>query len=108
MRLTATRSFVYGGRRLQPGDQFEARAGVARALLGVKQARAEAPEAPRQQPQPSQPPPPRDDERQALRKLAEAHGIEVDNRWGVDRLQEEIRRAAPDEPEDDTGADTPR
>ena len=99
MRLTATRSFVYGGRRLQPGDQFEARAGVARALLGVKKARAAAPEAPRQQPQPqpSQSPPQRDDERQALRKLAEAHGIEIDMRWGVDRLQEEIRRATPDE-----------
>jgi len=91
MRLTATRSFSYATRRLKAGDEFEAPASLARALIGVKKARASfAPgPAPRQQPPPA-PPSTARDEREALRELAEAKGIEVDGRWGVERLQEEI------------------
>jgi hypothetical protein len=100
MRLIATRSFSYATRRLAAGDEFEAPGMIARALIGVKKARAnEAPgPTPRQQPQPA---PPARDEREALRELAEAKGLEVDRRWGVDRLQEEIARTDPQPGEGD-------
>jgi hypothetical protein len=36
---------------------------------------------------------PRDDERNALRREAEGLGIDIDLRWGVKRLQDEIAKA---------------
>jgi hypothetical protein len=89
MKLTATRRFKYATRQLLPGDDFEAPNMVARALIGVKKAKAAGePEAP---PPPARPPPePRDEERERLRDKAADLGIEVDGRWGVDRLREEI------------------
>lgn len=90
MKLTATRRFKYATRQLLPGDDFEAPSMVARALIGVKKAKSA--EEPR--PPPSPPPAPLvDDERERLRDEAADLGVEVDGRWGVDRLREEIEGA---------------
>lgn len=48
------------------------------------------------------------DELDALRAEAEALGIKVDGRWGVDRLRAEVSAARPaedDEPDDDEPGD---
>ncbi len=46
MTLIATKSMSYGGRRLAPGDQFDARARDARLLLAIGKARLEPDRAP--------------------------------------------------------------
>lgn len=107
MKLTATREFTYATRRLKPGDDFEAPAMQARALIGVKKARAAEEAAPpppaRSIPRPA-PDEPHDedeheqaDERERLRDLAAALGIEVNRRWGVERLREAIEQHRGDE-----------
>ncbi|HEY1878420.1 MAG TPA: hypothetical protein VGG68_00660 [Caulobacteraceae bacterium] len=46
MLLIANRPFTYLGQRLQPGDEFEARARDARAFLSVKIAKGLPPKPP--------------------------------------------------------------
>lgn len=65
-------------RRLRPGDEFEVRRSTeARVLIALGKAK----EAP--------PPEPRE----ILREQAEAVGVDVDGRWGEERLKEEIAAA---------------
>lgn len=83
--LIAKRSMRYAGRALKAGDSFEANARDSRALVAVGRADL-APAEP---------------ERDGLRREAEALGIEVDGRWGAQRLQDAISaaRRAPRTPE---------
>lgn len=77
--------------RLQPGDEFEVRRSTeARVLLALGKAK----EAP--------PPEPRD----ILRAEAEAAGVDVDGRWGEDRLKEEIAAATEQPVEPGSPAET--
>lgn len=70
--------------RLRPGDEFEVRRSTeARVLTAIGKAK----EAP--------PPEPRE----ILREKAEAVGVEVDGRWGEDRLKDEIAAATEQQPE---------
>jgi hypothetical protein len=77
MKLIALKSMG----RLRPGDEFEVNRTQARALKALKKAE-DAPIAS-----------PADVERDELRARAEAAGIEVDGRWGAERLQQEIAAA---------------
>lgn len=121
------------GGRVLPGDEFDAKDGIGRALIGVKRARDPADRRPGKLP----PPPPEvvaavpevaaeppeaapadqaepavmeaasvaehpesldpDAEKERLRADAEALGIDVDGRWGVARLHEEIAKAEGEE-----------
>jgi hypothetical protein len=80
MQLKALKPLRWPGRRLQPGEVFDVRSGTE-AQLFKKLGLAEDHEAP-----PS-------DEREPLRQRLAALGAEVDRRWGVDRLLEEIAAA---------------
>jgi len=98
MKLIATKSLKYATRRMQAGDEFDAKDMHARVLVGARLARY-APEA---APEPSKPVTrifePNDDDEGAkivtrLRAEAERLGIAVDGRWGAGRLQQEIAQA---------------
>lgn len=88
-KLIARKPFRYASRALRPGEEFEASERDARLLKAVKRAEDYVePEALR------------DEQREALRVRAEGLGIEVDGRWGVPRLEQEIADAerAPPQP----------
>ena len=83
MKLTAQKRLRRGGQWVEPGEAFEVRsAGEARALKALGKARDFV-----------EPEVERDHIREALREHAEALGVEVDGRWGVPRLEEEIAAA---------------
>lgn len=77
MKLIALKSMG----RLRPGDEFEVNRTQARALKALGKAQ----DAPA--------PAPAEVEREALRAQAEAAGVDVDGRWGSERLQQEIAAA---------------
>lgn len=82
-KLVAVKPIRLSGHRIyQPGDQFEIGAKEARSLKAIGKAKDFV-----------EPEVERDVERDVLRQQAEAHGIEVDGRWGAPRLQEEIAAA---------------
>jgi len=102
MKLIATKSLKYATRRLQAGDEFDARDMHARILVGARKARY----APQQDEQellrPVIVPEDKteadakardDDEINRLRAQAERLGIHIDGRWGINRLQQEIAMA---------------
>jgi hypothetical protein len=111
MRLVALKPLLYGTRRLQAGEEFDAPRHHAVPLIAVKKARdvmrahlpPPPPELMQQVARPAEKPPvphssPSEDkhddhdERDALRALAESLGIEIDRRWGAARLEEEIAK----------------
>ena len=51
MTLIATKSMSYGGRRLAPGDQFDARPRDARLLIAIGKAKLEPVRAPEAAPE---------------------------------------------------------
>jgi hypothetical protein len=99
MKLIATKSYSYDTRRLKAGDEFDTTNDMhARILVGARKARY----APEQKPTPPTPvvvmptkivEAPDELSIDKLRAEAEHHGIAVDGRWGVSRLQQEITRA---------------
>lgn len=119
--LIAKKNFNYRGRRLMAGDRFDAPSRDARVLTAIgraleevvvakpakpeKSARSKAvahnepkndvPDtSPETAEKPSAPEPiPSDLEIDDLRMVAEQFGIEVDGRWGKDRIQQEIDSA---------------
>ena len=107
-RLIAVKSHKYGTRHLTAGDEYEAPARHALALLASKKARFAAatsrpPKVPPQSvpvrapPEPAAVPEPAVaaavERMESLRAEAEQLGIEVDGRWGTIRLQQEIAKA---------------
>jgi hypothetical protein len=99
MKLIATKSLKYDTRRLQAGDEFDAKDMHARILVGARKARY-APEAAPEPPQPVvrivQPELDEDEGAKIINRLraeAERLGISVDGRWGAGRLQQEIAQA---------------
>ncbi len=72
MRLTANKSFKYGTRRLEAGDEFEAVQPYVRTMLLTGLARE--PNA----------------ELDELRQRAMRLGITIDRRWGVKRLKDRL------------------
>lgn len=82
MRLIANKRLRRGGGSIEPGEHFEVRSKVEGRLL---KAIGHASEPETEAPMP--------DERDLLRTQAEQLGIEVDGRWGVARLEEEIAAA---------------
>lgn len=109
MKLIATKSHLYGTRRLVAGDEFDVADMKGRLLVAARLAR-HAPEpgppaamVPEPAAEPMAAPPPVSHETPEpaehhssiddLREEAEALGIAVDGRWGVVRLQAEIARA---------------
>lgn len=95
-KLVATKPFRYASRTLRPGDEFEASERDANLLKRVR--RAEDYVEPEAQ---------RDMQRDALRLRAEALGIEIDGRWGVPRLEQEIADAERKPPEPAAPEPTP-
>lgn len=77
MKLIALKSFG----RIRPGDEFEVNRTQARALKALGRAQDPPAETAAQV------------EREALRVQAEAAGVDVDGRWGADRLKDEIAAA---------------
>lgn len=98
MKLTAIRPMSYKTRRMQAGDEFDATATDAKILIAMRKARYLTREIGAFDPPPAPvaeaigPPPDHDAERDALRELAQSMGIDVDGRWGVARLEQEIER----------------
>lgn len=107
-RLIAIKPHKYGTRHLTAGDEYEAPARHALALLASKKARFAAvtsrpPQAPPQPAPVRAPPEPAAvlepttvaavERMESLRAEAERLGIEVDGRWGTIRLQQEIAKA---------------
>jgi hypothetical protein len=101
MKLIATKSLKYATRRMQAGDEFDAKDMHARVLVGARLARY-APEAAPERPQPVVVMPtevveaPEDEGAKIIIRLraeAERLGIAVDGRWGIARLQQEIAQA---------------
>ncbi len=102
-RLIAIKPHKYGTRHLTAGDEYDAPARHALALLASKKARfaaAASPRPPAKPPPQSLPPAPLPEpavaarmDTEQLRIEAERLGIEVDGRWGVPRLQHEIEVA---------------
>jgi hypothetical protein len=108
-RLIAIKPHKYGTRHLTAGDEYEAPARHALALLASKKARFAAatsrpPKDPPQNPVPVRAPPepaavPEPmvvaavERMESLRAEAERLGIEVDGRWGTLRLRHEIEIA---------------
>src|SRR5262245_44757990 len=95
--LVAVRSHKYGTRHLVAGDEYEVPAKHAVALVAGRKARF-APERPRPPAAPPQRPPvslpePAASDMEKLRARARTLGIEVDGRWGVARLRDEITKA---------------
>lgn len=86
-RLTAKQQIKRGGVTIEPGESFEVRgSGEARALKALGRAVDYVDPAAFHQQQ-------HDAQRDALRAKAEALGVDIDRRWGVDRLTEEIAAA---------------
>jgi hypothetical protein len=107
-KLIAIVPHGYGTRRLKAGDEFEAPQGEARLWVAIGKARyaAETSRPPKDPPQPApvraSPEPAAVPEpavaaaverMESLRAEAERLGIEVDGRWGLPRLQYEIKTA---------------
>jgi hypothetical protein len=107
-KLIAIKPHKYGTRHLTAGDEYEAPARHALALLATKKVRfaAETSRPPKDPPQPAPvraPPEPAAvpepatvaavERMESLRAEAEQLGIEVDGRWGTIRLQHEIETA---------------
>ena len=101
MSLKALRPHLYGTRRLEAGDEYEAPTEEAIALVANRRAdfaKAKKPTAvapalvpaPQPEPEPVVETPPSID---SLRLQATQLGIDVDGRWGVHRLQHEIEQA---------------
>jgi hypothetical protein len=106
-RMMAVKPHKYGTRHLTAGEEYEAPARHALALLASKKARyaAEAsPRPPGKLPPQSLPPAPlpepavaarmETDPLDELRGQAHRLGIEVDRRWGAVRLQLEISKVS--------------
>ena len=100
MKLIATKSLKYATRRLQAGDEFDAKDRHARIYVGARLARyaPDEPESPRPVIVPEDKTEADAKEREdaeinRLRAQAERLGIHVDGRWGVNRLQQEIAMA---------------
>lgn len=79
MKLIALKSIG----RMRPGDEFEVNGTQARVLKALGKA-ADAPVAM-----------PVADEREVLRSQAQQLGVEVDGRWGADRIRQEIASSSP-------------
>jgi hypothetical protein len=107
-KLIAIKPHKYGTRHLTAGDEYEAPARHALALLASKKARFAAdtsrpPKVPPQTVPVRAPPEPAAileptviaavERMESLRAEAEQLGIEVDGRWGTLRLQHEIETA---------------
>jgi hypothetical protein len=84
MKLRALKPFRYATRAIAPGDEFTARRGDARVLVGIGKAERilenKAPE-------------PSEEPIDILRAQAVALGVKVDGRWAEDRLRAEIEKA---------------
>ena len=101
MKLIANKSMKYKTRRLQAGDEFDAKDRHARIYVGARLARYAPDQDDAEMPKVVLAPPERkteaqareDDEIDRLRGQAERLGIHVDGRWGVNRLQQEIAMA---------------
>lgn len=104
MKLIAIKPMRYRTRRLQAGDEFEETNDVfARVLVGARKARyvGVLPNEPVNIPMPPVKPTlgrrPESAEQVVslddLREEAERRGIDVDRRWGRDRLNQEIAKA---------------
>jgi hypothetical protein len=109
--LKALRPHLYGTRRLEAGDEYEAPAEQAIAHVAARKAdfakarkpaaaapvatAPHAPAVPRHDPEPEPEPEPAETPASldSLRLQATALGINVDGRWGVHRLQQEIAAA---------------
>jgi len=97
--LKALRPHLYGTRRLEAGDEYEAPAEEAIALVANRRAdfakgKKKEPPAPtvmhhEPEPEPVETP----DSLDKLRLEATQLGIDVDGRWGARRLQYEIEQA---------------
>ena len=102
LALKALRPHLYGTRRLEAGDEYEAPAEEAIALVANRRAdfakaRKPAATAPESKPEPVREPEPEPietpDSIDKLRLEATQLGINVDGRWGARRLQHEIEQA---------------
>ena len=105
LALKALRPHLYGTRRLEAGDEYEAPVEEAIALVASRKADfvkakkpaapvaaappAPMPSVPRYEPEPADTPPDIDD----LRRQATQLGVNIDGRWGIARLQHEIDEA---------------
>jgi len=88
MKLMAVKPHRYGTRHLTAGEEYEAPIREAVAMVAARKAKpmkGTARPAPTM-PEPEPEPPSLDD----LRLQATQLGINVDGRWGVHRLQQEI------------------
>jgi hypothetical protein len=102
--LKSLRPHLYGTRRLEAGDEYEAPAEQAIALVAARKADfaktkrpaaaipVAAPEPPAPEPEPQAGLEP-EISLDGLRLQATQLGINVDGRWGVVRLQHEIAQA---------------
>jgi len=104
--LKAIRPHLYGTRRLEAGDEYEAPAERAIALVAERKADfakgkkpaaapppAPAPSVPHYDPEPKPEPAETPASLDSLRLQATQLGINVDGRWGERRLQQEIAEA---------------
>lgn len=104
--LKAIRPHLYGTRRLEAGEEYEAPAERAIALVAERKAdfaKAKAKPAPKvEETAAEKPAPPAEPEPEpiaeipsldSLRLQATQLGIDVDGRWGAARLQHEIDQA---------------
>lgn len=83
LKLTAVKEIRLSGRRIyRPGEHFEIEDKEGRLLKAIGKATDFV-----------EPVVVRDAIREELRSRAEALGVEVDGRWGVERLEEEIAGA---------------
>jgi hypothetical protein len=101
--LRARKPHLYGTRRLEAGDEYEAP--VEQAIALVADRRADFIKGPPKPPKPAATPEPTPDSElppslvrtapniDLLRLEATQLGIDVDGRWGVPRLQYEIEQA---------------
>jgi hypothetical protein len=101
--LKALRPHLYGTRRLEAGDEYEAPVEEAIAQVATRKAdfikgkmrvadTSAPPPAPVSEPEPDAPVE-TPDKIDQLRTEATERGIDVDGRWGVARLQYEISKA---------------
>ncbi len=107
-KLIAAKPHTYGTRQLVAGDEYEASRIHSRVLVAAKLA-SYAPEQPERPPvlvranRPDAKPPPSPEAEETapddspelakLRHRAASLGVEVDARWGVNRLNREITQA---------------
>lgn len=81
-RLRATKPIRFAGRKLRVGEEFDATKAHARIFKEVLRAAEDIPD-----------PDPAEMRREELRARATGLGVDVDRRWGVDRLEHEIASA---------------